>query len=787
MVDVRLWDRARLPTLIQLAGCDRPMRAPFGLLAPQDVHGSDIPGRWLNLDLSIEDDRLLRFLEAKDARNLQVAGSRRATWFARRQSIVIKDATIEGPYNPIVRPDIPSWHGRPPFPPTVRTKVVPSGKLRTRVYVRVGVEGDGTWRCAEASLDRLERGVHVVPVVADEGLWFLSPSWSRFGSRLRLAAAIVVPVQPMTAADFCGPRIRMVDAASDAAVAPDRASSDIAPDDRTAPAAPDGAAADDADADDADADADDNETDRGHPACDELVIVPTPYGGARRPRDQARARPRPRRRRPRGSDGSRRARAREEKAEAGREAAAGGRASRVRPRRDRARPPDPAAAAAEGPSAPRAGRPGVPRRVRRADRRLAHERAAAVPRRDARGLRRPHPGGPVRDAVPARPGRVGRRVSRQPARAARRGPRRRPRPDRRRGSAGATRRWRRRRRRRWDGHRGRRRAGRAPQTPRAGLGAPDVDAFQVRALPGDPFPRPSSSGEPDRAPFVAAFAALARVEVEAGVGPSDRAACMVHRRPAVITLHFAPPPGAGARSPPRCSSCCHPRDRGGAAARVRPGLHPRRVRRGHRVDGPRGVPRAVLRDQRGGHGPPRPAGARPRDKVRRARLRDGRAAGVRRPAAARDAAAGGRGTPAPVPARSRFFIFSFLLPSFVGRRRGDRTPFRCRSLHLRCGGRSERRHRGARISRTDGGGGTGGGRGRIRRGRTTTTTVGPPGRTATRGRTLRSCATLTNTASAAASRPRGRIVCTPRRKKEGATGRSSISARRRGSTRRSRT
>lgn len=159
------------------------MRSVYGLSAP--LAGQTDNNRRA-LDLSIDSDEMLKFLQTLDAKNKQAAKTNTMEWFKKQ----ISDTEVDAFYTPIVKPST-----KAEYRPTARTKVVvDTERINTQIFV-VNREGnDGAKNTIEeyipGSINDISRGGKCIPIVEISGLWFAQKS---FGMSLVVTHLLVWP------------------------------------------------------------------------------------------------------------------------------------------------------------------------------------------------------------------------------------------------------------------------------------------------------------------------------------------------------------------------------------------------------------------------------------------------------------------------------------------------------------------------------------------------------------------------------------------------------------------
>jgi hypothetical protein len=172
---------------LQLGSYDGPhMRAVFGVSTPRDGQG-DATRR--ALDLSIESDELLSFLQSLDESNKRAAHTHSMDWWKRQMN----ETEIEAFYTPIVKPSLKSE-----YRPNARTKIVVGAeKNNTQIFVvkrETPAKPDGTPatidECVPGTMDDITKGCKCIPIIEAPSIWFAQKS---YGMSLTVTHLLVWP------------------------------------------------------------------------------------------------------------------------------------------------------------------------------------------------------------------------------------------------------------------------------------------------------------------------------------------------------------------------------------------------------------------------------------------------------------------------------------------------------------------------------------------------------------------------------------------------------------------
>ena len=158
--------------------------AVWGLSTP--LAGQDASRR--TLELTIESEQLLDFLERLDDKNVQTAIKQSPEWFRKQ---VDADA-VKQMYVPLAKSP-----AKPDLKPTVRVKVK-CGDYPTNIYVVQDTDSDGNLHYAKGTPDDLARNVKCLVMVETVGLWFMS---RQFGMSLTATEILVWPNRRSTGID----------------------------------------------------------------------------------------------------------------------------------------------------------------------------------------------------------------------------------------------------------------------------------------------------------------------------------------------------------------------------------------------------------------------------------------------------------------------------------------------------------------------------------------------------------------------------------------------------------
>mgnify|MGYP001460163431 FL=1 len=139
------------------------------------------------LELTIESDTLLKFLEELDNKNIQTSQERSKLWFKKDFDY----ATVESMYVRLVKE--PS---KPDAKPTIRVKVK-CGEYPTNIYV-VDDDTNGKLIYHRGTPEDLTRNVKCMVMCDTVGLWFMS---KQFGMSLTAAEIMVWPNRRATGID----------------------------------------------------------------------------------------------------------------------------------------------------------------------------------------------------------------------------------------------------------------------------------------------------------------------------------------------------------------------------------------------------------------------------------------------------------------------------------------------------------------------------------------------------------------------------------------------------------
>lgn len=150
--------------------------AVWGLSTP--LQGQDASRR--TLDLSIESDDLLTFLEKLDAKNMETAHAQSPEWFRKQVDI----EALKNMYVPLVKPPT-----KVDAKATVRVKVK-CGEYPTSIYVVQNFDSQGNLTLVKGTADDLVRNAKCMVVTETVGLWFMS---RQFGMSLTATEILVWP------------------------------------------------------------------------------------------------------------------------------------------------------------------------------------------------------------------------------------------------------------------------------------------------------------------------------------------------------------------------------------------------------------------------------------------------------------------------------------------------------------------------------------------------------------------------------------------------------------------
>jgi hypothetical protein len=214
----KLYKGCRVGPRIALTWFDEePLRAPYGASVyipknPEDKGGD--PNR-PTLELSIDNKKLLDFLQLVDKKNLSMALSHGKRWFKPGGTLSM-EAFIQALYCPTVIPPPEPKEGQPKkdYNPTFRTKVVLKGKNATVFRMKTGekyVDGKLKWIVEEippeeVSIDLLPKGVRCMPVVDMYSLWFVK----QFGQSIQCSEIYIVPSEKRKTGMFSGAEVEVV-------------------------------------------------------------------------------------------------------------------------------------------------------------------------------------------------------------------------------------------------------------------------------------------------------------------------------------------------------------------------------------------------------------------------------------------------------------------------------------------------------------------------------------------------------------------------------------------------
>ena len=135
-----------------------------------------------NVELSADDPAFLKWIEALDERNVNVAAEQSEEWFKKKLSAEALSQTL---YRACAQP------GKEPgkFAPLVRVKVAESGDKPTRFFT-VYKDANGDEKYRKGTIDDINKNCHVVCKVEVAGLWFVSKG---FGMTFNVKDILIWP------------------------------------------------------------------------------------------------------------------------------------------------------------------------------------------------------------------------------------------------------------------------------------------------------------------------------------------------------------------------------------------------------------------------------------------------------------------------------------------------------------------------------------------------------------------------------------------------------------------
>lgn len=166
-------------------GTEDILRAVYGVSTP--LAGQDPTRR--SLDLSIDSEDLLTFLNNLDANNKEMALKHSFDYFKKQ----VDPSTIESFYTPLVKPSTKDG-----YRPTVRTKmVIDSDRSNTQIFLvkneKRQEDGTSTYDYEPGSISDVQKGAKVIAVVETGGLWLAQKM--NFGMSLTVTHLLVWPTR----------------------------------------------------------------------------------------------------------------------------------------------------------------------------------------------------------------------------------------------------------------------------------------------------------------------------------------------------------------------------------------------------------------------------------------------------------------------------------------------------------------------------------------------------------------------------------------------------------------
>jgi len=167
-------------------------RCPFGI-SDKKADANEFARR--NLELSADDEGMLKWIQQFDEQNVSVAAKNSETWFRKKLSADALSTTLYRHCAQVSQKDPDK------YAPLVRVKVTETGKNTTNVFIVYTDPKTGEEKYKRGGFDALTQNCHVVPIVDFSGLWFVSKG---FGCTLSATDLLVWPSEKEEEFGFVG-------------------------------------------------------------------------------------------------------------------------------------------------------------------------------------------------------------------------------------------------------------------------------------------------------------------------------------------------------------------------------------------------------------------------------------------------------------------------------------------------------------------------------------------------------------------------------------------------------
>lgn len=167
-------------------------RCPFGI-SDKKADASEYARR--NLELSADDEGMLKWIQQFDEQNVAVAAKNSEAWFRKKLSAEALSTTL---YRHCAQA---SQKDPDKYAPLVRVKVTETGKNVTNIFIVYTDPKTGEEKYKRGGFDALTKNCHVVPIVDFSGLWFVSKG---FGCTLSATDLLVWPSEQEDEFGFVG-------------------------------------------------------------------------------------------------------------------------------------------------------------------------------------------------------------------------------------------------------------------------------------------------------------------------------------------------------------------------------------------------------------------------------------------------------------------------------------------------------------------------------------------------------------------------------------------------------